>query len=54
MGGAHRDRASVIAATGNAVARALSEFDGKSPAEIRKQRHDRFLAIGRPGTQVKA
>ncbi len=47
MGGAHRDRAAAIAATGNAVAKALSEFDGKSPEAIRKQRHDRFLAIGR-------
>ena len=54
VGGAHRDRDSVITATGNAIARALTEFDGKSPADIRKQRHDRFLAIGRPGTQVKA
>ncbi len=54
VGGAHRDRVSVITSTGNAIARALSEFDGKSPEEIRRQRHDRFLAIGRPGTQVKA
>jgi acetyl-CoA carboxylase carboxyl transferase subunit alpha len=46
-GGAHRDRDSVIIATGNAIARVLAEFDGKSPEEIRKQRHDRFLSIGR-------
>ncbi|PPD00456.1 MAG: acetyl-CoA carboxylase carboxyl transferase subunit alpha [Hyphomicrobium sp.] len=46
-GGAHRDRESVIIATGNAIARALSEFDGKSPDEVRRQRHDRFLSIGR-------
>ena len=46
-GGAHRDRESVIIATGNAVQRALSEFDGKSNDEIRRQRHDRFLKIGR-------
>jgi len=45
-GGAHRDRESVIIATGNAIARMLSEFDGKSPEEIRKQRHERFLSIG--------
>ena len=50
VGGAHRDRDSVITATGNAISRALSEFDGKSPEDIRKQRHNRFLAIGRPGT----
>ena len=47
VGGAHRDRESVIISTGNAIARALSEFDGKSAEEIRKQRHDRFLSIGR-------
>ena len=35
VGGAHRDRDSVIISTGNAIARALSEFDGKSPEEIR-------------------
>lgn len=46
-GGAHRDRDSVIIATGNAIARVLAEFDGKSAEEIRKQRHDRFLSIGR-------
>ena len=32
--------------TGDAIARALSEFDGKSPSEIRRQRHDQFLEIG--------
>ena len=47
VGGAHRDRARMIRATGDAIARALSEFDGKSPAEIRAQRHERFLQIGR-------
>ncbi len=46
-GGAHRDRESVVIATGNAIHRMLSEFDGKSPDEIRHQRHDRFLSIGR-------
>lgn len=46
-GGAHRDRDSVIVATGNAIQRALAEFDNKTPDEIRNQRHDRFLSIGR-------
>lgn len=46
-GGAHRDREQVVIATGNAIARMLSEFDGKSADEIRRQRHDRFLKIGR-------
>ena len=47
VGGAHRDHASVIRSIGDAIAHALSEFDGKEPAEIKKHRHDRFLAIGR-------
>lgn len=47
VGGAHRDKQSVIISTGNAIARALGEFDGKSADEIRKQRHERFLSIGR-------
>jgi acetyl-CoA carboxylase carboxyl transferase subunit alpha len=46
-GGAHRDRESVIISTGNAIARMLSEFEGKSPDDIRAQRHERFLSIGR-------
>lgn len=47
VGGAHRDRDSVIISTGNAIARALAEFEGKSPEDVRKQRHERFLKIGR-------
>lgn len=46
-GGAHRDPRKMIADTGEAIAKALSEFDGQSETQIRKQRHDRFLAIGR-------
>ena len=47
VGGAHRDRVLAIQTAGDAIAKALSEFDGKTPAEIRKMRHDRFLEIGR-------
>ena len=47
VGGAHRDHASVIRSIGDAVAHALAEFDGKDAGEIKKHRHDRFLAIGR-------
>ncbi|MDX2259358.1 MAG: acetyl-CoA carboxylase carboxyltransferase subunit alpha [Hyphomicrobiaceae bacterium] len=47
VGGAHRDRNSVIDATGIAIATALAEFDGKSPEAIREQRHQHFLAMGR-------
>lgn len=47
VGGAHRDKESIVIATGNAIARVLAEFDGKTADEIRRQRHDRFLSIGR-------
>jgi acetyl-CoA carboxylase carboxyl transferase subunit alpha len=46
VGGAHRDRATIIRATGDAIARALAEFDGKTPAEVRRQRQNRFMEIG--------
>ena len=46
-GGAHRDRARMIRTAGEAIAKALAEFDGKSPEEIRRHRHERFLEIGR-------
>jgi acetyl-CoA carboxylase carboxyl transferase subunit alpha len=47
VGGAHRDRALAIQTAGDAIAKALAEFDDKSPVEIRRLRHDRFLDIGR-------
>jgi acetyl-CoA carboxylase carboxyl transferase subunit alpha len=46
-GGAHRDAAAAIAATGEAVALALDELAGLGPDEIRRQRRRKFLAIGR-------
>jgi acetyl-CoA carboxylase carboxyl transferase subunit alpha len=33
-------------ATGDAIAHALAEFEGKPPAEIRRQRQTRFMEIG--------
>jgi acetyl-CoA carboxylase carboxyl transferase subunit alpha len=47
VGGAHREPNKAIAAMGDAIASALDEFNGQSAAEIRRQRHERFLAIGR-------
>lgn len=47
VGGAHRDRATIMKATGDAIARALAEFDGKTPEEVRRQRQDRFMEIGK-------
>jgi acetyl-CoA carboxylase carboxyl transferase subunit alpha len=46
-GGAHRNPAQAIAATGEAVARALNAFAGVSGEVLRTQRREKFLAIGR-------
>jgi len=46
-GGAHRDPAAAVAATGKAIAKALQAFKGQSPDEIRAARAEKFLAIGR-------
>ncbi len=47
VGGGHRDAAQIIADTGDAIADSLEEFADMSATEIRKQRHERFLEIGR-------
>ena len=47
VGGAHRDKETAIERTGGAIAKALAEFEQKSPEDVRRQRHDRFLDIGR-------
>jgi acetyl-CoA carboxylase carboxyl transferase subunit alpha len=47
IGGAHRDPAAAIAATGEAIANALSELNGLDRETLRRQRRDKFLAIGR-------
>ncbi len=47
VGGAHREPAAVIKATGDAIAEALDQLDNLPPDEIRRQRREKFLAIGR-------
>jgi acetyl-CoA carboxylase carboxyl transferase subunit alpha len=47
MGGAHRDPAAAIAATGEALGKAFSEIDGLDRDTVRRQRRDKFLNIGR-------
>ena len=47
VGGAPRDPAAAIAAAGDAVAEALSELKGLDRETVRRQRRDKFLAIGR-------
>lgn len=46
-GGAHRDPGAVIAATGDAIAKALDAFKGMSRDAVREARAAKFLAIGR-------
>jgi acetyl-CoA carboxylase carboxyl transferase subunit alpha len=48
VGGAHRDKTAIMRLTGNMMERALREYDGVSGEDIRKARHEKFLAIGRP------
>ncbi|MEA2953730.1 MAG: acetyl-CoA carboxylase carboxyl transferase subunit alpha [Alphaproteobacteria bacterium] len=47
-GGAHRDPPAVIAATGEAIAAALTELRVLDRETLRRQRREKFLAIGRP------
>jgi acetyl-CoA carboxylase carboxyl transferase subunit alpha len=47
VGGAHRDPAAMIAATGEAIAQALDEMKGLDADAIRKQRRQKFIEIGR-------
>ncbi len=47
VGGAHRDADGAIQRAGDAIRKTLSEFDGMGPVEVRRQRHERFLEIGR-------
>lgn len=47
MGGAHRARGQSMAATGEAIAKAMTELSGLPPAELKKRRRDKFIAIGR-------
>jgi acetyl-CoA carboxylase carboxyl transferase subunit alpha len=46
-GGAHRDPAAAIAATGEAIDAALAELQGLDPATIVRLRREKFMAIGR-------
>lgn len=48
LGGAHRDVVGAIRAVSDAVERNLVSLEGLTPAQLRKQRKDRFYAIGRP------
>jgi acetyl-CoA carboxylase carboxyl transferase subunit alpha len=47
LGGAHRDPDSVIAATGDMIANALAEMASRSGEQLRNDRRQKFLAMGR-------
>ena len=47
VGGAHRAREIVIDSAGKSIEAALEELSGLTSEEIRKQRRDKFIAIGR-------
>jgi acetyl-CoA carboxylase carboxyl transferase subunit alpha len=47
LGGAHRDRDDVFRSVADAVEASLISLDGLPPEEIRRQRREKFLAIGR-------
>jgi acetyl-CoA carboxylase carboxyl transferase subunit alpha len=47
VGGAHRGAEVAIDATGDAIDEALSSLDNLPPDEVRRQRRDKYLAIGR-------
>jgi acetyl-CoA carboxylase carboxyl transferase subunit alpha len=46
-GGAHRDPDAAIATTADAIARAFASLKGLNGDAIRRQRREKFLAIGR-------
>jgi acetyl-CoA carboxylase carboxyl transferase subunit alpha len=47
LGGAHRAPAETISAVGETIVRALGELQGLSPVELRQQRREKYLAMGR-------
>lgn len=49
VGGAHRNTAKMIKDVGRAITKQLDQLAELSPDELRRQRRDRFYAIGREG-----
>ncbi|MBB5574094.1 MULTISPECIES: acetyl-CoA carboxylase carboxyltransferase subunit alpha [Rhizobium] len=47
LGGAHRDPQTVIAATGDMISNALSELSSRSGEQLRSDRRQKFLNMGR-------
>ena len=52
VGGAHRDPEKTYAAVGDTIERYLESYDKLSPGQIKKERQDKFLAMGEaPGEE---
>jgi acetyl-CoA carboxylase carboxyl transferase subunit alpha len=49
MGGAQRDRAAAIGAVGRALSEMLKELGGRSPADLVRDRRQKFLGMGSKG-----
>ena len=47
VGGAHREPQATIQSTGDAIADAFAALDNLPPAEVRRQRREKYMAIGR-------
>ncbi|MBM3545081.1 MAG: acetyl-CoA carboxylase carboxyltransferase subunit alpha [Alphaproteobacteria bacterium] len=47
VGGAHRDGVEVVRTTGDIIVKALAAFDALTPEQVRKERREKFLAMGR-------
>ena len=47
VGGAHRDKLETIERTGTVIQRSLETLDGLSPDELRNERAERFMQMGR-------
>ncbi len=47
VGGAHRDGVEVVKAAGDTISKALAAYDAFTPEQIRKERREKFLAMGR-------
>ena len=49
LGGAHRDKSAAILVVGDAIEAALKPLLAKTPAELKQQRREKFLAMGSQG-----
>ena len=47
VGGAHRDKRQTVQSLGDAIEKALASYDGMDGEEIRLERREKFLAMGR-------